>query len=316
MNFLFTVALNNQDTAQNYKSILGLFKTLANTLERMGHKTYIICHTKAGAVTDDYNKVYQLDTFDENNADAYLNAIRFKPDYSFIWNGNLPSDQLTIKTLKARGIKIIYGELGFFNHYGKTCYFDLIGVNCRLSNISSELQAKDVEYTESIINKLQEENRKPQIHEKPFIFVPLQVETDTQIVKYSPFKTMDELMQYVSDIYQYDDRDILFKRHPLVPANVGIYDKFIEVKDDVHHYIPYADMVIGINSTVLIETLLYHSNVISLGAGVTSRNLNSDQERKSLIVSLYERQMNWGDLSDTTKVENSIFYQELLRNHK
>lgn len=314
MNFLFTVALNNNETPHNYKSIMQLMVSLASTLQDMGHNTFILSHSQCLMIPEFYKNFLVVDTLNNDNYESVMSQVGFTPDYSFIWNGNLPSDQQTIAILKQNGVKIVYGELGFLNHYGRTCYFDLSGVNCRISSIGKPIEDAD-SYDAALHERLFLENLKPRLVMEPYIFVPLQVESDTQITKYSPFKTMDQLLEYVSDIFAQDDRKILYKQHPHLRANVRSYDKFVEVSEDVHHYIPYADVVVGINSTVLVETLLYHDRIISLGAGVTSKHVRSDIQRKKYILDLYSRQLNWGDLSDRKKVENSGFYQDILKDY-
>jgi len=314
MNFLFTIALNNTETTHNYKSIMRLMTSLAITLRDLGHKTYVLSHQDSLMKPDNYDNVLALNSLTPDNYDAVIEKIGFKPDYSFIWNGNLQCDRDTIAVLKQNGVKIVYGELGFLNHYGRTCYFDLSGVNCRISTIAKPIDDFGG-LDHALFDRLVTENKKARLVQEPYVFVPLQVESDTQIVKYSPFKTMDQLLEYVSDIFAQDDRKILYKQHPHLRANVRTYDKFVEVTEDVHHYIPYADVVVGINSTVLVETMLYHDRIISLGAGVTSKHVRNDIQRKKYILDLYSRQLNWDDLSDKRKVVNSGFYQDILKDY-
>ena len=73
--------------------------------------------------------------------------------------------------------------------------------------------------------------------------------------------------------------DILYKPHPQFSPKIPKSERLIKVSGDVHSYIPYADKVIGINSTVLFETLLYHQRVITCGIGLPSRRFLDDNER-------------------------------------
>lgn len=313
MNFIFTVALNNTSTPTNYKSILTMFNSLAASLKELGHNTHILCNPLTYKPKEDKSGHTEVSEFTDDNYDEIISKIDFVPDYAFIWNGNLNSDKATIDVLKSKNIKIVYGELGFFNHFKKTCYFDLTGVNCNSSIITSNID--NIEFNAenlSILNNLYSNNIQPRLYKDPYIFVPLQVETDTQIVNYSPFKTMNDFLEYVNNIFKYDNRTILFKQHPLFKRTLKTYDKFIEVTEDVHHYIPYADIVVGINSTVLTETLLYHTNIITVGAGITARNI-SENQRKKYVLNIHSRQLNWDDLGDPIKIKNSYFYKELMR---
>lgn len=314
MNFLFTIALNNTQTASRYKSMFIIFNALASSLIALGHNVHIVYNPKTNGILDAKLPSTALAELNFANYKEMIDLIGFIPDYAFIWNGNLDSDKITIATLKDNNVKMVYGELGFFNHYKKTCYFDLAGVNCRSSLMVTKLNHINLnEDNVYILEKLYADNVKPRLQAGPYIFVPLQVETDTQITNYSPFKTMDEFLEYVDDLFKNDTRPILFKQHPKAKSIVKEYDKFIEVTEDVHHYLPYADLVIGINSTVLTETLLYHTNIITVGAGISARNVSKD-ERKKYVLEIYSRQLNWEDLRNPEKVENSYLYKQLMRN--
>ena len=315
MNFLFTVALNTVD-GEGYKTIMQLFRSLAITLNKLGHNTFILTHPAAYMHYAPYTSVFKTGKFDRENYKLIMTAIGFVPDYAFIWNGNASGDATTINLLKSNGVKIIYGELGFFKHFEKTCYFDLGGVNCKITDISDDISSRTLDDEEcKLLNTIVKDNIQPRKIDKPYIFVPLQVESDTQIVKYSPFKTMQELLEYVNDIFIKDNRPIYFKQHPLKKSEIKIYNKMHEVSGDVHHYIPYADVVVGINSTVLAETLIYHNKVICLGAGVSSKHFVNDEQRKRYILQLYKKQVNWEDLINKDKVENSYFYNEILKDY-
>ena len=87
----------------------------------------------------------------------------------------------------------------------------------------------------------------------------------------------------------------------------------IKVSGDVHSYIPYADKVIGINSTVLFETLLYHQRLITCGIGLPSRRFLDDNERKKFIINCYDKQINQSDLDNVDIIKNSWLYKEILR---
>jgi hypothetical protein len=314
MNFIFVVALNNATNAYQYKTITGLFRTLAITLEELGHQTHIVCHPDSILHAQDYTKTYLTEFLNGNNYQTLIEEIGFTPDYAFIWNGNPPYDEVTIKLLQDNKIKIVYGELGFFKHFNKTCYFDLSGVNCKIRDIIDPLNEPITEDDLQLVELLKEDNIQPRLIEEPYIFIPLQIETDTQIVKYSPFKTMDKFLTHVAEIFNGDNRKIVFKQHPLKSSPISSYDKFVEVTEDVHHYIPYADLVVGINSTVLMESLIYHNRIISFGASIASRQL-SEEQRIKLLAKLQRKQVNWEDLKDKDKVENSRFYQEILEDY-
>jgi capsule polysaccharide export protein KpsC/LpsZ len=154
---------------------------------------------------------------------------------------------------------------------------------------------------------------KPRLFNDRYIFVPLQDETDTQITQYSGYKTMDEFLRAVQDIYIADNRKILYKVHPragcILSDDIKSDSKFIQVTEDVHHYLPYADQVFGLNSTVMIETLLYHSNLVTYGAGIASRHFANDAQRMRFVATMYNRQFKWADLRNANLVRDSYLYK-------
>lgn len=306
MNILFTIALNNKTTAQNYKTVYFVFKTLADTLERLGHNVFILSHPDCYRPVENYNSFHVTETLTDDNFQDILKKIGFIPDFAFIWNGNLPADKKTIKVLKNNSIDIVYGELGFFDHYNKTCYFDLNGVNCRISEMAGKL-VTDID--SDLLYNAKLKYSKTRLIEDNYVFVPLQVETDTQIVEYSPFKKMEDFLEYVESIVPKDVK-IVVKCHPKAEPLI-LPNRFITVTEDVHHYIPYADLVIGINSTVMVETLLYHGNVLTCGLGIASRNL-TNEARQTVVTSLLRKQMTWEEIADDNYIMNSKIYKQMM----
>lgn len=97
-----------------------------------------------------------------------------------------------------------------------------------------------------------------------------------------------------------------------MPCKVPSHHKLVEVYEDVHHYLPYAHKVIGINSSVLTETLLYHQRLLSVGLGLASRRFIDDEERKKFIINIYSKQLNVKDLNNVDIVKNSWIYKKLV----
>lgn len=118
-----------------------------------------------------------------------------------------------------------------------------------------------------------------------FLFVPFQLETDTQTVLFSPYiKTMEELVLLFSDAIDRYNRDyndnlkVVFKTHPMYTikepamelsriiatchANQNIFITNSVGTDDL---ITKSECVITINSTVGIEALVMNKKVVTLG---------------------------------------------------
>lgn len=114
-----------------------------------------------------------------------------------------------------------------------------------------------------------------------FIFIPFQVETDSQIILNSPkIKTMRELFEIVSKaVERYNSnnkKDIkaIFKTHPMDPRlnikdilnlNKKYKNSFLITTGDTKEIIKKSKAVITINSTVGIEALCEYKPVITLG---------------------------------------------------
>jgi hypothetical protein len=294
MKILFHVGVGNLDRPHRWGFVNTNFSNLARTFEKLGHECLVYAHPSA-KINQPFYKTIQSST---------VKPISFKPDWVFTWNGVSEGDQEIIKMFGRD--KMIYGELGFFDHY-RTLYFDFAGVNGQSENLVQNLS----EFSPSIYKQILEKYHKLRTFSEPFIFVPLQDETDTQITKHSTFTKMQELIDYVCKMYIDLDIKILYKKHPKVDCKIIPGRNCIEVKDNIHHYLPYADAVIGINSTALLEALIYHNRVISLGPGISSRVLTGN-EHKQYITHLANKQFLWADLTNIDKIKNSYFYKKMI----
>lgn len=310
MNILMHCGVGNTDRPSRWTSINNIFSDLGESLIKLGHNVSMIVHPAAHIQR---NKTSSVDvTILEKNDSSFINSK--SPDLAITWNGNSNGDMEFINIVGRD--KMIFSELGYFGHYNKTCYFDRCGTNTRHSiigrNISEDYLSKE---NDNLIHYLQNIYAKPKLINDPYIFIPLQDETDTQITQFSPFTTMDEFLHHVFDIFRFDNRKILYKLHPMVPSIITLrHPKVIAVTEDVHHYIPYADIVFGLNSTVMVESLLYHGNIVTYGAGVASRSFTTDIQRKNYIAKLYKQQIEWRDLKIPEKVKSSYLYSIMTVN--
>lgn len=302
MKILFHVGVGNLDRPNRWQFVNVLFSNLANTMTKLGNECLVWTHRAAGAST--YINQISSNTVDGVNLE---NALSFEPDWVFTWNGSSEGDKLIESNFGHD--KMVYGELGFFNHYN-TLYFDFEGVNSKSENLTEPLEPFD----EDIYNQIKKQYVKEPLFNGRFIFVVLQDESDTNITMYSPIKKMDEVLQYVQDNVKLDDGvKVLFKKHPKAPCIVKTRENFIEVTQNVHHYLPYAEKVIGVNSTVLLEALIYHNNVISLGKGITNRNFTGD-EHKQYITHVFKKQFNMSDMTNVDIIKSSRFYKKMINN--
>lgn len=305
MRILFHVGVGNKDRPQRWSFVNKLFSNLARTFEKLGHECIVWYHPKASTPT-----VYKNSISSVTVSEKIGTAKSYSPDWVFTWNGASEGDQEIVKHF-GKDI-MIFGELGFFDHY-KTCHFDFSGVNAMSANRFEPLIE---EYDKTRFHQLVSKYKKPRAFKEDFVFVPLQDERDTNITKYSPVKRMEELLDYVENKYKGQDIKILYKKHPQYKVPIKFRANFIEVSGDVHSYVPYAKEVIGINSTVLFETLLYHKNITALGKGIMSRELKDDEERVRYIMHCYGKQFYWPELNNVNTIKNSFFYKKMIENEK
>lgn len=189
-------------------------------------------------------------------------------DLVFMWNGSLGKEIQISEKCKKLGVPIYYMELGWIPQRG-TFYFDRKGVNFESSlrdwkynpidkEKNKELAIKTIYYHKIIA-------KQTGIKETDFVFVPLQVENDSQIIKHSrQIKKMQQLIDYVCAFVK---GKIIFKTHPKqnidnlkCPERCKIYRT-----GTIHDFLPNCKYVITINSTVGVEALTYYKPVINLG---------------------------------------------------
>lgn len=302
MRILFHVGVGNLDRPFRWQFVNQIFSDLARTLESLGHRCLLWNHPQAPNI-----RIYRRHITSKLVKGEGLKISRaFHPDWVFTWNGSNEGDKLIKKEFGLD--RMVYAELGFFNHY-KTLYFDFMGVNGDSENLTEELLPFDAE----LYDKIKKQYIKPPLYAGSFTFVPLQDESDTNITMYSPIKKMDDLLQYVEDTYSpKENMKVLFKQHPMAKSRITPRENFIEVTEGVHHYLPYASKVIGVNSNTLLESLIYHDNVVSLGKGITSRSLTGD-EHKQYVTHLFKKQFNMSDMTNIELIKVSRFYKTLVR---
>ncbi|CAG8999587.1 MAG: hypothetical protein CENE_01566 [Candidatus Celerinatantimonas neptuna] len=177
------------------------------------------------------------------------------------WNGSSPLFDPLKTQLQRLGLSLTYAECGFFpqkEHF----YFDRAGVN-----LASQLWIDDLSWLEKRHEMLCCERRNAlfgdlTLVDKGYLFVPLQIESDSNIQLYSRFKQgMQEYIDWIA--IQEPDLPILFKPHPKdpnperyqMPANGTL------TSDDTLMLIAQSSRVRGITSSVLFEAALLGKEV-------------------------------------------------------
>jgi capsular polysaccharide export protein len=104
---------------------------------------------------------------------------------------------------------------------------------------------------------------------KKYLFVPLQVNTDTQLLIHSDFQDMQEFISKTEkEFYSLDtDVGLVFKIHPMEKGMVDYkFDtRSIAANSDTNELVQNSECVVTINSTVGFEAIQEHKKVIVLG---------------------------------------------------
>lgn len=210
---------------------------------------------------------------------AALLSSRFKQHpqaRAFVFNGFLMPDALTLAIGNALGRERLVVELGFFPH---TLQFDICGINFdstlprdpRFYRAVEPLVAHD---KPGDVVKRQSKQKGEAVEALPasYIFVPMQVPSDMQILAHSPWIRdmvhFYEVLAHLAD--QHPDCQLIIKEHPSFPlsirARVRPHPRIAFANhNDTRALIEGAEAVITINSTVGLESLLLGKKVITLG---------------------------------------------------
>lgn len=197
--------------------------------------------------------------------------------------GRLTEDRESRRLLESVGAKVIVSELGWFPQAG-TVYFDAQGTNAEVS-FNKRLYAECTPVARKAFNRQRKAfyQRKaglswwasppafgvrPPDLSKP-ILVPLQDETDTNITLASPFRRMADFVDCLAR--QYPRCQFVVRPHPSAPvANLPKHDNVAYQHRDVDVYRSMNDygLVMGINSTLLLESAMMNMPVVAFGEGI------------------------------------------------
>lgn len=208
-----------------------------------------------------------------------------KIELLIVWNGLHHPLAAATELAKKMNIKTIFMENGYMP---STISVDSAGVNyySSLTGKGSDFYKK-VSIQKEKLDKLYDSIKSKSIREqmpnlpKNYIFLPLQVHDDTQILIHSPqIKKMEDFIRKVyTAIEKVNEREnknyyLVLKEHPQDIGRIGYDDiykeyegkKFVVIKQgNIHQILKDSQLVITINSTVGIEALIYHKPVIILG---------------------------------------------------
>lgn len=279
-HYLFTLAVSVQDRPERWGSVSGNYLRLAQALERMGHRVTFALHPSIRR-RKSFARFHCVAVADHCEFASLLAEDCFT--HAFIWGGRLPEDRATRSCLEQHGVKVVFSELGWFPQAG-TVYFDQAGTNAEVS-----FNGQHYPMLQSAARKAFNKQRRafyrrkaglgwfasppafairPADLSKP-ILVPLQDESDTNITLASPFKRMAEFVDCLA--LTYPRYRFVVRPHPSAPvanlpkhANVSYQDSTVDVYRTMHGY----GLVMGINSTLLLEAAMMNMPVVAFGRGI------------------------------------------------
>ncbi len=201
-------------------------------------------------------------------------------------NGFSPKYKKTIQRIPAD--KRVFTEVAFFPQM-KNAYFDTKGIHGYSSVRDAVLpditdaQRKELErfrqfYTGHNFTKIGETfceydaDEGKDKYNYPFIFVALQMENDTAY-DLCPFNNNQELVTFVEGCFP--DWKIIFKNHPNWPAEYRISKRNLLLpvdNRDLRTLLIKSSYVVSVNSTVLLEALMYGKKCASLGEGFSTNH--------------------------------------------
>jgi hypothetical protein len=202
----------------------------------------------------------------------YSPLTAFDPGRVVLFNGYHKAIHAAARAIERRW-KTVYMEHGWLPQRDHN-YIDSKGTGARSSLLRSwhHLIGNENRVGETL-KKLKHEYKPTKLKislPRDYILVPMQLERDTSIVYDSPwFKSMPSLVGFVKR--HFPDFPIVVKLHPMDDVvydfnNVTIVGGRVPIKD----LFPGAQFVIGVNSTSLIEALIFEKKVGSLGVNVAS----------------------------------------------
>ncbi|MBI3299651.1 MAG: hypothetical protein HYZ75_15910 [Elusimicrobia bacterium] len=312
------------------------FGRLADSLRRLGHQPVLGLHPRSrGKLT------YRGRTIAREPLARLLD--RHQPQCIVLWNGDLPQDDAVKAACRRRAIPVLHCEMAWFPQ-ADTVYFDWKGVNGASSIRGMPLAPLDPREERELAAFLNRHHARLGVEpgrpgtSRSFILAPLQVESDSNILKHSPIKSMSRFVRTIRRMFP--DEEIVVRPHPkarpprfALPRGCSYADPTV----GLHPLLSRAKAVAALNSTVILEALSHFKPVVAFGAGLFSGHgavLEADrstvpamrafigapvdlQRRRRTASLLYElifrRTFYNSDLGNSAKVRAARFYRDLTQ---
>ncbi|MBJ2135950.1 capsule biosynthesis protein [Paraglaciecola chathamensis] len=257
-------------------------------------------------------KGFRVDMFHplEKLTDEYLRNAKG----IIVWNGSLPAFVPVLSQAKKLSQKLTFAECGFFPQH-QFFYLDKKGVNNQ-----SQLQIDDLSWVGSEQFTALEMVRNSfdlavaPYADSDYIFVPLQVPNDTNILNHSRFTSgMQAFIDFIED--KYSSEKIIFKAHPKDRMKSSYSLKHgVFSEDDSRSLIMSSKLVHGINTSVLYEAALLGKPVKIEGECLLKKHHN---QINKLLAAICYRQFKVIDKRfDAAKLKQFSFLEPELLEHK
>ena len=207
-----------------------------------------------------------------------------KPNQLVIWNGHTGWVANILRNFgRKQGMPRYFLERSVFPD---AVYIDPAGTNgnSELSRLSVEdlirLNSPVSPRPPEMISKPRDENRLRALREsgpwkdaRMLVLVPLQVQSDTNILLFSPdIERMAEFVEQVHQSYHMPGVALIVRPHPEeVLKNLGLPELpgvHVDSSGDLETWMDAADLIVTINSTVGMQGLLKGKPVVALGHGI------------------------------------------------
>jgi len=186
-------------------------------------------------------------------------------DKEFYKNYNIEEKEL--EGYKVSVWKMLKIDIGFAFFIMLNKLADVLGLNSKIKNKKYSLS----KYLEIFVRQKFGRKATNEIDTaKAYVFIPLQVNTDTQVLVHSDFKDIQEFISLVEkEFYSlYSDITLAFKVHPMERGLVNYkYDsRSLVVDGDTTELVKNSKCVVTINSTVGFEAIQQYKKVLVLGS--------------------------------------------------
>ena len=210
------------------------------------------------------HRSHRVNVFLEEDEDSWASTAfqavdKFKPHVIWTWNGRFSWYENLFYEFQKAGYRVVVSERAWLPQKG----FHFI---CDLEDTFHKCNYKirnDYPINEERITRLKKSYALAPRPKMKYILIPFQIESDTSISHLSTYiKTNQSLIVRAEQLFP--DAHLVASKHPLRPDQPSSISAY-KGKLTTLQLAQAAEYVVAINSTVTIETLLWHGNVVIFG---------------------------------------------------